>query len=572
MRVKIEKIQGDISVQIGNINFGSIKKTKDNPVTKNSWFNRAYAPDKFEKSANATKVKRTNISVENAVKNISEMKNDKGEARFNENDIKLFEKYNKKGTVHYNMVTMLADTTDFNMNSIVMAALRMNKNRDYEWKLLDTILTCAKELPEGCKANDFEISPFEPDTEMSLSFYNNGCSEKFHFDYTKDKPEIIGKSKSFSSNLKGDSKNIIYITESEDYKNNLKSRKEQTLTKEGYPDEIKSEVIEHYNKNRKLLRKDIMTESDIEGVYNIKYEFPDGKSRDIVKATVDPKTGIKTIKKDMRSSDGTRTEFLYEDDPKGNRIIDYKITGIDGKIIMKNSQTFEVVDENHFISSKNGHKYDIQVDEKGLKVKDIMHSGKETSIEFDNMISGNQEEIVKLLKKVPGEELFDVVDCCNGLNGKDHDQVLASSYNKNTKYINIADNLYVFLHELGHAKDSENIDALKCHFHKIYEQNPKIQKIYIKEREEFNKAYPHAQREHIDYFIRKDGHYAGEFGGLQEVIAETNAITNSYTNGDVKSSSARSQYLQQHFPKTIAAIQDAMYYKNDFEALEYYGT
>ena len=33
----------------------------------------------------------------------------------------------------------------------------------------------------------------------------------------------------------------------------------------------------------------------------------------------------------MRSSNGTRTEFLYEDDPNGNRIIDYKITKPDGK-------------------------------------------------------------------------------------------------------------------------------------------------------------------------------------------------------------------------------------------------
>ena len=563
-------------MQIGNINIGGVKKTDDKAAVKRSWFNPGIKPDTFEKSAEtSSKPLRRYISLEDAAKKISEMKNDRGEARFNEKEVNLFKEHAQKGDVHYEMVTKLADTTEFKMGSIIELGTRMKQHEDKDWKLLDTILKCAKELPDGTKPSGFAISAFEPDSELSLSCYNNGRTEKLHFDYSKDKPEIIGKSHSFIGNVKSGSKNLAYITVAEDYRNNLKSRKEEVISANGYPDGIKIETIERYNKNGKLLRKDIMTESDIEGVHNIRYEFPDGKSRDVVKATVDPKTGIKTIKKDMRSPDGTRTEFLYEDDPKGNRIIDYKITGTDGKIIMKNSQTFEVVDENHFISSKNGHKYDIQIDEKSLKVKDVMHSGKEASIEFDKMISGNKEEIVSLLKKVPGEELFEVVDCCNGIKGNDHDKILKSAYNKLTKEINMADNLFVFLHELGHAKDGERVFGMKdikTGTNKVYAQNPTIKKTYIKEREEFNKAYPQAQREHIDYFIKKEGHYAGEFGGLNEVIAETNAIANSYTNGDVKCISTRSQYLQQHFPKTIAAIQEAMYYKDDIEALKYYGT
>ena len=563
-------------MQIGNVNIGGIKKINDKPVEKRSWINIGVKPDTFEKSANtSSKPLRRYISLEDAAKKISEMKNDKGEARFDEKEVNLFKEHAKKGIVHYEMVTKLADTTEFKMGSIIELGARMKQHEDKEWKLLDTILECAKKLPDGKKPSGFGISSFEPDSELSLSCYNNGRTEKLHFDYSKDKPEIIGKSYSFIGNAEVGSKSLSYVTVAEDYRNNLKSRKEEVISEDGYPDGIKIETIERYNKNGKLLRKDIMTESDIEGVHNIRYEFPNGKSRDVVKATVDPKTGIKTIKKDMRSSDGTKTEFLYEDDPKGNRIIDYKITGTDGKILMKNSQTFEVVDENHFISSKNGHKYDIQVDEKSLKVKDIMHSGKEASIEFDNMISGNKDEIVSLLKKIPGEELFEVVDCCNGIKGNDHDKILNSAYNKLTKEINMADNLFVFLHELGHAKDGERVFGMKdikTGTNKVYAQNPTIKKTYIKEREEFNKAYPQNQREHIDYFIKKEGHYAGEFGGLNEVIAEANAVTNSYTNGDVKCISTRSQYLQQHFPKTIAAIQEAMYYKDDIEALKYYGT
>ena len=38
--------------------------------------------------------------------------------------------------------------------------------------------------------------------------------------------------------------------------------------------------------------------------------------------------GKEPIKDWLKSLDGTRTEYLYENDPQGNRIIDYKITVI----------------------------------------------------------------------------------------------------------------------------------------------------------------------------------------------------------------------------------------------------
>ena len=47
----------------------------------------------------------------------------------------------------------------------------------------------------------------------------------------------------------------------------------------------------------------------------------------------------------MKSADGTRTQFLLEKDKKGNSLIDYKITDKNGKILMSNSQTFEVIDD-----------------------------------------------------------------------------------------------------------------------------------------------------------------------------------------------------------------------------------
>ena len=79
-----------------------------------------------------------------------------------------------------------------------------------------------------------------------------------------------------------------------------------------------------------------------------------------------------------------------------------------------------------------------------------------------------------------------------------------------------------------------------------------VNKIYDEEMSNFLKAFPDAQRKHIDYFIRKEKHIGGEKGGVSETIAETNALINSpKTDNSLR---FRTQYLQQYFPKTIAEI------------------
>ena len=63
----------------------------------------------------------------------------------------------------------------------------------------------------------------------------------------------------------------------------------------------------------------------------------------------------------------------------------------------------------------------------------------------------------------------------------------------------------------------------------------------------------------------------GKVAPMEEVVAETNALTNTYTDEPVEALGTRLQYLQQHFPKTIAAIKDAMNWKDDLTAIEYFG-
>lgn len=79
----------------------------------------------------------------------------------------------------------------------------------------------------------------------------------------------------------------------------------------------------------------------------------------------------------MVSLDGTRTDYLYENDESGNRISDYKITDKNGKVLLKKSSTFEVVAPNKIISSNNDDKYEITLSDKTIDVKDLKRPERE---------------------------------------------------------------------------------------------------------------------------------------------------------------------------------------------------
>lgn len=336
------------------------------------------------------------------------------------------------------------------------------------------------------------------------------------------------------------------IKKSVDYRNNTTSKVTLEMNKKLPQPVLINEIRVVKDKNGKNVRTEYTTQSDVAGVLNIKHVMPDGTEKVLSSGSVDPKTGITTIKKDMTSLDGTRTEYLYEDDPQGNRISDYKITDKNGKVLLNNSLSFEVVNDKKFISSKNDQKYEITVEDKAINVKD-MKDGKTSTINFENYINGNQEKILTVMKKMPGEELISLSKNAKQLEGID--DILHSTYGAVNKRIKTGDNLFVMLHELGHAKDYGEVDVKeKETLTKSIFNNKNINEIFEKEKAQFNKAFPSAQRDHINYFIKTSD--VGD--GIQEAIAESNALLGTYNNDDLFS--IRSQYLQQYFPRTIAQL------------------
>ena len=347
---------------------------------------------------------------------------------------------------------------------------------------------------------------------------------------------------------------VYQIKKVNDLRTNTASKVRLTVDEQGYPT-VTHEIRVIKDKNGKVVRKEYTAPSEVNGVFDIKYVDANGNQTIVSEGKVDKKTGVTSIKKNMESLDGTKTVYSYEDDPQGNRIVDYKITDKNGKVLLNNSSTFEVIDENHFVSTKNNEKYDITVDAHSINVRDMNNSKRTARISIDKQIQGDKKEILKSLKAMPGEELIKLSESTKSLVGtKD---VLESYYDPGAKLINSGSNLFVIMHELGHARDFRDVDgssdeAYMATLHKSMSENKEIQKVYDEERKAFNKAFPDTQRDHIDYFINKTTHYGGELGGLGETIAESNALLTTPKSHDLLA--IRSQYLQQYFPRTIAML------------------
>ncbi len=346
------------------------------------------------------------------------------------------------------------------------------------------------------------------------------------------------------------------IKKSNDLRNHTTSkvRMELDASLNNYP-VVTHEVRVVKDKNNKVVKTEYTSPSEVPGIFDIKVQYPDGKIEQVSSGKVDKKSGITSIKKNMVSVDGTRTDYLFENDENGNRISDYKITDKNGKVLLNKSATFEVVSPNRIISSNNDDKYEILLDEKTIRVTDMKNPKRNAVIDIDKKIQGNKKKILASLKEMPGEELIKLSQSTKKLVGID--SPVESYYQPGDKSIHSGDQLFVVLHELGHARDMRDIDVSSTGAYyntlgKAIFTDTKLEKTFEEEKANFNKAFPDAQRDHIDYFVNTLNHYGGAYGGLRETIAEGNALLTTPKTMDLLA--IRSQYLQQYFPRTIAHL------------------
>lgn len=325
-----------------------------------------------------------------------------------------------------------------------------------------------------------------------------------------------------------------------DYRTNTISKSTEKLVDGS--SELISEIRIVKDKKGKKIYTEYTTKSDIDGVLNIKHIMPDGSERILSSATVDPKTGLKTIKQNLTSLDGTKTVTLFTEDAKGNRNLSYKITDKNGKVLLDNNKKFEVINENKFVSTSNGNKFEMTFSDKDVNIKNLQ-DGKISKIDFKNLIDGNKNDAIELIKKLSGEELLALKENVNKLKVEKY-VITGGCYECETKNVLSNNNFDTLLHELGHAKDHTlKNEKNNIRNGKISYGNKNIVKSFEEEKKLFIKNFPQTQRKQIWYFLSD---------GLNEIVAESNMLINYHANGN--GISARARVLQQYFPKTIALI------------------
>ena len=478
----------------------------------------------------------------NEIKFYSEVKNKKGETKY---DGKALMNFNDKANAEDLIKVRPLTKTSLSPKNIV--ALSQEKELPDLNKLSDKILEIEKEQGENLE----EISATKDDykNKETLVVVKNKNGEKLTKGFDKNLNKI------YEEKRVEDNEKNIFKTYTKDFRNNSTSEITSTFDKDAQFEVVTSETRTQLDKNGNVEYTEKSTPSEVQGVLNVIRTDKDGKETVLSSGKIDKKTGIESVKKDMTSLDGTRTQYLYENDPQGNRILDYKITDKKGKVLLNLSEAFEVVNKNKFISSRGEERYQIDVTDKGLKVQNLKDKNKKAEFKIGKELDDKPQMLINTLKQISGDELIKMRENVDTLVGVDNS--LDSNYSGGLDAIFTGDNAFLLTHEIGHTIDFKNTDsttpeAFKKTFKNTISMNKEVNKKYDEEMNNFLKAFPDSQRKHIDYFIRKEKHMGGEKGGVSETIAETNAMLNSpKTDNSLR---FRTQYLQQYFPQTIAEV------------------
>ncbi len=319
------------------------------------------------------------------------------------------------------------------------------------------------------------------------------------------------------------------------------------------------EISEIHDTNGKLLYSETRALSDIDGVIEIVRKYPDGKVETLCQAIEDA-NGNKRVVKNLTSLDGTKTQINYESDLNGNYTQKYVITDKDGNVLLDDTKTFKVINENTFISSHNGVELVTTYTSDKITVCD-MNGNVLANIDINSLIQTDREVLINMLKGLSGEE---IVSASKYVKKLILQKRLDSAINWQTGEMYIGPHKFIFEHELGHGKDNFSIiNPEKMHL-SISDPNirpeditfrvsgdKQLQEIFNEEKTAFKNNFTTEQENYVEYFMNS-GNIPTLDHGLSETVAETNAILNS-PNSQI-TLSFRTQYLQQYFPKTIAYI------------------
>ena len=322
--------------------------------------------------------------------------------------------------------------------------------------------------------------------------------------------------------------------------------------------QVVSEEMSFIGRNGEPL-VETMVPSEVEGIYRIVQKAPDGAVKILGDAKIDPKTGIKTITKNMESLNGTTTNKVITIQPNGNMSLTYVIKDVEGNVLMNRQLTHTLVSPTAAISKVNGNTYRITYSTDKISVLNSQN-GKVTDINLTEILKDctpeQKQEMMAILKQMSGENLLHINDKVRKF--KVIDDLLASSAcyaGQDVGIIATGGNQFVTTHELYHlisqAINVRNADKI-LNMPK-YVRN-RISETYQKELKLFLEHFPEAQRNHVNYFTNQ----LNPITSIEETIAEGGAALNTYNN--ISFFSIRTEYLERYFPETIAQIEKATAY------------
>ena len=309
----------------------------------------------------------------------------------------------------------------------------------------------------------------------------------------------------------------------------------------------------YIGENGEIEKTKIYKASAIDGVFDIREIFPNGDVKVISSAILDEKN--EKIEKHLSSPNGVTSDILYQN-IDGNEKYNYLITDSNGNILTELRRTSKNIDSNTKITTINGKEYKVEYSEKTINIFDFS-TGETTSIDLTKINPDKDPVIQELLWSLSGDELIKTAEFVNKI-------VLTkridSSINPIDRTMSVGPHKFIFEHELGHGKDAvfadwdaiKNGDISSLETSKIAFDET-LNKIFEREKQKAKETAPEYVLDQIGYFIADgDEHYNGDIGGLQEVIAETNAIqTTAKFHPLLK---MRTQILQEYFPETIAYL------------------
>ncbi len=325
---------------------------------------------------------------------------------------------------------------------------------------------------------------------------------------------------------------------------------------------LDTQIKEVKNKDGKIIKREVIKESGIDGAYNIKTIDETGKIKTKAMAYQNG-DGSVYIEKNTESTDGTKTRVRFKNrvskyGEQTAEIMDYKITNAKGEEISKRENIIQQINNLHTESYVNGEKHKIYYLDKDVIRVVNQKTGKISVLNLNELVRNGDTELKGFIKTLPGSTLETISETVKAIDKVSQESAACIPQ---TKYLETAADRFVIDHEIGHLKSFINGNFLQEQKTRVVadffdaeknrlSQDPELVKIYEEEMAEFVKNVPRRIRNFAQYFSNYA--HAKTNNGLEEAFAEIEALINNVKIP--KFIYRRAHLLQENFPKTIAYI------------------